>query len=303
MNEFPVFAVLLGALLSGCIGGTGGDVVTNEPPQTPVGSTTVARTTAGTTATATGSIVGTVTDEELRPIADATVSLTELQVRIVTGSDGAFEFLSVPEGRHVVEAQAPGHVGQSLRLEVSSGDRVQASFLLSKLEVHEPRVEVVQHSVLIKYNAGPTSYLTSVGQCEPACWWYTQPLEDPDHVIVEIFGEHSVPHPRGWDGLLTQVRAYPADNTTFQIVRICPGGPTGDMNHPCVRLPIRYDFNATEIDEGWPRIGSIDRLGILFQCEQSWFCLDDGYEGWLSLFYDWEGREIPSEYSANPDGS
>src|SRR5678815_5993727 len=65
---------------------------------------------------------GSVRTAEGAPIAGATVSLPELNRLVTTDAQGAFRFVSLPQGRIMLVARAPGYAAVTSR--ASAGDRV-----------------------------------------------------------------------------------------------------------------------------------------------------------------------------------
>lgn len=95
-------------LLAGCTSGQSSDVA---PPssEAPIGTVSAE---GGTESS--GSIRGVVTNDELLPIANATVGIVEANLEVTTTEAGAFEFLQVPFGKYTVVFQALGYESKSL---------------------------------------------------------------------------------------------------------------------------------------------------------------------------------------------
>lgn len=251
-----------------------------------------------------GIIFGTVTDEELIPLDGATVDLRGL-ARVFTDASGGFRFESVPVGRQVVEAQASGHLGAVKAVEVAAHEPVAVSFHLRAVVVEEARIVLLQHTSLITAAVYGELSQYIPGACSDNCtWWFTMPELKPSHAVFEVTGGHSTPHPRGWDGLIVTVRGYANNQTTnFRILRVCEGHVTQNPNAACLRLPLRFPVNGSAFDnQDDARFIVTERIRIDYLCEETWFCLDDRYDTWVSFFYDYEGKEIPPDYSARPGG-
>lgn len=288
MKLFHVTALFLVALLAGCSDGTQGDFVEQRPERTPVGSASVATPTEGGPDAETGSILGQVMDDELRAIADAHVSLPGLGVVLQVDESGSFEFLGVPAGRQVVEAQAPGHGGASKRVTVVAGENTEANFLLSPLAVEEPFVDLESRVVYIE--AAVSSYEHGCPNCGA---WSIPYNETPTYIVMEVFGEHAISSPLRPDSLSFIVRKH---------------GYTGDYIHncsateffsACENLPIRVAINESVLTAMEPR-GPIEKIHTLTGCERFWICVDEKYEIWVSSFYYWDEAAIPLDYSAKP---
>lgn len=251
----------------------------------------------------TGTIRGVVTSDELVPISNATIHATGLGVGLLTSSEGTFEITGVPPGKHVVEAQAPGYVGQSNKVEVKPGEDSMTRFMLRLLAITEPRVVVLPRSTLIHYGAPGQNFVQAFtpGSCSDNCTWWVPVPSDVDHVVLEVAGKHAVPHPMGWDGLYVDVKGYPANGTDFRTLFFCSGGPYLGLRADCHRLPMNLHFPPTKLHDQNETVADVARLKIPFSCEPSWVCVEERYEAFASLFYDWEG-EIPPDYSAQPGG-
>jgi hypothetical protein len=75
-----------------------------------------------------------VTDEELVPLANATVRLGD-SLRAATDSGGAFEFVNVPAGTYEAIAEAVGHGSQARKVQAVAGGDAAVSFQLAALAV------------------------------------------------------------------------------------------------------------------------------------------------------------------------
>lgn len=306
MRQFHGIVVMLVVLLAGCAGGIQSDFAEQEPQGTPVGSTSVATPSDEEAAAQVGSIAGHVTDEELRPLPDAVVRLPDLGASLNVDEAGAFEFLDMPAGRHVLEAQAPEHTGEARRVVVEAGEAIDVTFALASLPVDEAWVHTETHAVQV---TGPGHFTRMMSRfvplsCNANCtWWVSLPETKPVFAQFEFLGQHSVANPRGWDGLRVQVHGF-AENSTSnaRVLRLCGGEMTSDPNRECLRLPVIFSFEKSDLDESDPNSVVPERFRLLIDCEDAWVCLDDRYEGWVSLFYGYEREKIPPDYSAVPDG-
>ena len=91
-------------------------------------------------------IQGTVRVEgSLEPIANATVSITELRRAVTTDSKGYFVIADVAAGEYRVEASAPGHDSHALTIRSGGSGTIRLDFDLSTRPFAIPRVEVTAH--------------------------------------------------------------------------------------------------------------------------------------------------------------
>lgn len=129
MRAFAPAVVVLSALLSGCSGGSAAseDSVADPQPLAEEGA----------------SIVGTVLDTEAQPIVGALVAVDE-QEPVTTGADGRFVVRGLEPGDHVVVVQALGYTSLMRKVSVAEDEEAQATFVLERLAVEDPYVEVLQ---------------------------------------------------------------------------------------------------------------------------------------------------------------
>ena len=92
-----------------------------------------------------GLIRGSVSDDLIRPIPGATVTLRDLRSEIVrstqSAADGSFDFTDVPLGEYVIEAKAPGHITAHQHLRVGSAEAVTAELYCARPEARAIIVE------------------------------------------------------------------------------------------------------------------------------------------------------------------
>jgi hypothetical protein len=92
-----------------------------------------------------GLIRGTVSDDLIQPIPDATITLRDLRSEIVrstrSAADGSFDFTDVPLGEYVIEAKAAGHITAHQHLRVGSSEAVTAELYCARPEARAVIVE------------------------------------------------------------------------------------------------------------------------------------------------------------------
>jgi hypothetical protein len=77
-----------------------------------------------------GSLDGIVTDTNLIPLANATVSVVGAKTQVVTGSNGRFRILDLVAGSHYLLIRRVGFEPSSSVITVAAGDTLRASFAL-----------------------------------------------------------------------------------------------------------------------------------------------------------------------------
>jgi hypothetical protein len=80
-----------------------------------------------------GFVDGIVTNAELVPLPNATVSILGSGVHVTTGENGRFRMSSVPTGRYIFVIHRVGYVALSTTVEVAGPDTVRPSFSLEPI--------------------------------------------------------------------------------------------------------------------------------------------------------------------------
>jgi hypothetical protein len=96
---------------------------------------------------ATGVVDGVVTDTSLTPVADATVSVVGMELRVVTGANGRFRVLSVPAGDYVLLVRRIGYEATTAKITVAARDTLRLSFALQPAVATLDTVNVAARSV------------------------------------------------------------------------------------------------------------------------------------------------------------
>lgn len=176
MRTSALAALLLPALLAGCLGG-------DSPVPVP-----------------SGQIDGAVVDHLLRPFADQTVYLSQLGRTDQTSRLGGFTFRSVPVGTYTLLAAHEGTQGAAVVVEVEE-DRVTKVILqLLPTPVRDPHM-----AIFPPHSSFEDKALYST-ECESCAW--TVPLEGderPAEVVLEWHWEQSALADQGDDSMRFQV--------------------------------------------------------------------------------------------------
>jgi hypothetical protein len=236
----------------------------------------------------TGFVNGKVLDDELLPLANASVTLVELNVNILTGPTGTFEFLNVPVGRHLIAADKPGYASQGVKVDVTAGATITRNFQLVPLAGNQAFVEVLSHSLLHNYEASMVTwtvgyYSAVLNQSEltavcTGCRWTWATVEKAETIVVEILGRHSVPDP-----VYGNMEAfYFYGNKTIATETTIFG--------TSVALPSNQVFGPTAVSK-------YHEFLTLFFCHYYWVCVQEGRDVWVSIFH---GAPSPEGYTALP---
>lgn len=246
-------------------------------------------------ATETGALEGKVADDESRPVPNAVVGIVELKVEVRTTADGLFKFENVPVGKYLLVANALGYESQTRTVEVAAGPNAAVVFLMKGIPVLVPRIVNLPHTFFIHLGVYGTSFAGGdTASCEK-CEWIPKIDKDPWHVILEIKGKHTVPYPTRPDGLA--VFLYKNANSAYFSGCNWIGA---DNNIPCIRLPMRREFNQTELLDAVPAEKPVTSIRMWQWCDPFWFCVEERYDEWLTLFYQTPEADVPKDYTAWP---
>jgi len=94
----------------------------------------------------TGRITGTVTAEGNVPLVGAQVTIPGTPLGAVTGADGRFTIIGVPEGAHTVHVQRIGYAPQTQQVSVGSAELTTVTFRLTALPTNLAAVVVVGYT-------------------------------------------------------------------------------------------------------------------------------------------------------------
>lgn len=140
-----VLGILLVGLFAGCVGSEGGE---------PAGGPSVAAGPAQFD-DATGGINGLVTDEELAPLAGATVGLLEIpDARAATDADGRFSLSALSPGTYTLAVQSLGYETVAQKVEVRVGEATEVQVALPVLPVVTPYPETIIFNGIIRNGVG-----------------------------------------------------------------------------------------------------------------------------------------------------
>lgn len=236
----------------------------------------------------TGSIAGLVTTEELLPVPRAMVLVMPGQLQAETDTNGSFTFNGLAPGKYAVTAQALGYEALGKSVDVVIGEIKEVKIALKALAIIEPYVEVVNHKLLI--TACVSEIACRLDMCSDNCAWTMPVKSPPSHMIFEIFGKHTVASPFG-DNLYVYIY-----KNAIGSGYLYPGCDyTGNPVPPpaCLKLPIRLHVNGTDLE-------GITAALLYQRCDPYWFCFQETYEDFISLFYNYDESRIPEDYSAVP---
>lgn len=263
--------VVASTALAGCAGGDAAPEETQGP-----GAVATLEPTTGTEA---GTIRGSVTTDEGIPIGGATVGIVGLDAEAKTGDNGSFEFRGVTPGTYGVAVNKLGFESVAKSVEVLPGEVAEVTIELAAIVVSDPYFLSIPHAVLHEIGEKWATWalsLAEVDQCS-GCTWTDTPPEGSTHMLVEIFGAHSIAKPTGdreWYWLFDE-----GNGNGSEITR-------GEFD-----LPIRIELEEDDY-EGTTNFWS----QIL--CEEQWICFQERRDVWVTFFYEYD--EIPEGFTAAP---
>lgn len=143
--------LMLGVGVAGCSGSDAGDAAgLPTGPVDPAGDV--------------GTIRGLVQDDELNPLANATVAVAELaDTKTTTGPDGEFVLEQVPPGTYRLFVQKLGFESAAKSVSVSAGDETRLDITLDPLPVEEPHHETFQQAGKVDWGVRVETPVSSRG--------------------------------------------------------------------------------------------------------------------------------------------
>lgn len=276
----------IAVFFAGCSGST--------PAPQEVASAPVGTVSADDDATAAevGAIEGVVTDDELAPIPNATVALAKLAISVRTDPGGAFLFENVAPGSHVVLAQALGFDQGAKKVDVVAGETARVNFELEPVAIGEPYINLRKQTTIITGYYLEHGVLDIVCNCSNSFTQWTQKVtKGVGQLVIEVDGRHSVPNALMDDALITYI-----STNTGKSLDTCHEITIGSPPENRCTLPVIWRHNDTEL------LGDVAGIDYWYICEAEWFCLDDRYETYTSLFYNFLESDVPPDYSARPKG-
>lgn len=143
----PVAAsfLLLGLLLSGCVGGQAGGEKESQP-----GSTVDAGPSADSPDAEVGDLKGFVLSDELEPLPGASVALLNTSFEAKTDDQGAFAFLNLPLATYTVVAQKLGYESRALRAVTVAGQATYVNITLVPLPTAEAHYITDVYSTVVE---------------------------------------------------------------------------------------------------------------------------------------------------------
>lgn len=160
-----------------------------------------------------GEIVGVAVDDEVRPVANATVFLVEESRNATTGADGTFRFDQVATGTKMVRAVAEGHGTAEARVEVAADAVAEAQLTLPVLPEYVAR--------------NLTSFFEGHYDCanEIPIWTgdclilYENVTGQPDPYTTETFTFYMPIDPR-WDSIVLELTYETSANNQLDGMRV-----------------------------------------------------------------------------------
>lgn len=174
-----VASAFVAIALAGCAGGDG-DAASTEGPSGPADVDDNA-----------GTVIGLVQDDELSPVANATVAIVDAGAEAVTDSSGTFRLANVPAGAHTVFVQKLGFESIGKSVAVLAGQTTEVTITLEPLPVEEPHHETFQQTKKVDWGVRVVPFVGGIAGGDQS-WDYE--TSDRTDVMNDMFIEME------WDG-------------------------------------------------------------------------------------------------------
>lgn len=227
-----------------------------------------------------GCFYGRILDDELRPVPDATVTVTETKASVSSNFEGNFRICRLLPGNYTLMVYKPGFLLAVARIKTSDGT---GTVQVSLRPVPQPRIEAKPFVVYHRYGYGSVNVSQASG-CGPCAFnFFVAKL--PNVVLYEATWARSVKLPALADSMTYELKAgnpYPGSGSVL----------SGTAPHP-IRVATDNEtlmkFQVVKAAKQWvPLSGTV-------WCA-SYPCQEQRVNVWISSFYDYE--EIPLNYTA-----
>lgn len=262
-------AWFLAALLSGCLGGPG--------EAQGAGASTAADVLHDPEEAC---LYGRVTDDEVQPVEEASVTVTETRAAVTTNGEGNFRICRLPPGNYTLLVFRPGYLLSVVRVKTLDGTGTVQVVLRP---VPQPHIDVRPYSVYHRLGYS-TLNVSQASQCGPCAFNFFVP-KMPNFVLFEGTWTRSVKVPGLADSMYFDLRAghpYPGSGVIL----------SGNQPHP---------VRAVADNETMLKFAAVkaakDRVplsGSLW-CH-NYPCHEQRVTAWISAFYDY--AELPAGYTA-----
>lgn len=277
-------SLLIAALvaLSGCTDGGSPQTATVEQVETTVIQTAPATTQTRAPAIKNvaeegGSILGSVTDDEFRPIVDVTVFLAEFEVDATTDEGGRYAFTDVPVGTYTLTFEHPSYETAGRKADVAVGVEKRLDVILEPLPFAGSYHETVISKGLIVAGEAFVDILFC-GELGGQCLFTIEAQPQLHSIVIEEeFIPTLPPNPTDGNTLYYQLRHTDAAGALY-----------GDGYwQPRQKRTIEGDWSK---DEPLP-------LWLNVTCHLYWVCFQQTFTNYVTLFYV---EKAPEDFTALP---
>ena len=241
-RSLAALAVLLGVALAGCSGGAPADDAPAVGPDVVIDE-----------GSSLGAIAGVVVDEAIRPIGNATMSLTGLGAagrNTTTDEGGQFVFEDLEPGTYFLHGNATRYVGLQTSAQVTAGEVARVRMLLTRLTSAEPYHQTYHFQGFIQFSPAAAGPLINIIVDEfadnPLCTCtlaFNTTGNDVKTLVVEAVWTDTVSSPTGASTLYLEVFPAELDDGTADI----QGGflPSPILEHYPIGM---WGDNETNVD-------------------------------------------------------
>lgn len=206
MFTFVVTLVLFSAAFAGCIAESEG---AEAPPPVNAGPASFDETT--------GAIEGTVTGEDLNPIAGAVVGILDTENQTLTDATGRFVFSNVAPGSVQVAASALGFASQGKRVDVEVGIVTQVQLVLGQVASDAPFMQMdVRKATMqaLMWRVTPQCIYTDVNPLVKTCGGVRLDCVPEDACEVHYNDENMFQNGTDWKTIVGEVEWQPQSGAT-----------------------------------------------------------------------------------------
>lgn len=273
--------VLVASVLAGCAGASG-----------PAGSSSAADELAGTTAASIACVEGRVVDDELRPIANATVFVVSTRQTLRSMEDGRFRVCGLASGTYTLNVEAFGYQIRAVNFETVDGSG-SVEVRLAPIVSRVPRAVVLPFTIYYQWGLSAMDSTTSryganLTTCGPCTFAFSTPTL-PFMIFFEAHWKRNPAPPGGQPDEM--YHAFRGGKPFAQGEEIGSGLGGQPFSFDYVQSEMKVAAAVKDAKVDVPFSGAIYCGGLAP-------CSDQRIHVLMSTLYDYD--EAPEEYTALP---
>jgi hypothetical protein len=270
MKPTIALLILLAATFAGCSGKSGEATTVTQQVQTTVVETAAGGTVSKAPSTKAvsdngGSIIGTVTNDELKPIQGVRVFLAEFDVDARTDDGGRYAFTDVPAGSYALTFEHPSYEPQGRKGSVEAGKDLRINVVMLAL----PTEGIYHETIALKGYIVVGEAFVDILACDSnggKCTFNYVSKAQLFSVVIELDFVPSTP-------------AMPTDgNTLYHQLR--NKDSAGALYSDGYWKPKQKRI----IEGDWDRSKPVP-FNHLISCHLTWACVDQHFTAFVTMFY------------------